>query len=172
MFCKKIIFCCWTAILAVTHGQMAMTNMPTRGYPPVIVSVTPSFGSAEGGTQITISGANFQQSGMFSSTVVLINNQQCNIINYYTFDNQITCVTPKCVTVNCLSDPDWQGTETVSLAVYVQTVEGILGTSTTFRYDGGYTAEIFKMSHYTYGTAMSSLQGTFFSFLFHFFHLL
>ena len=36
---------------------------------------------------------------------------------------------------------------------------GILGTSTTFTYNGYYTPEIYKMSHFTYGSTVSSFTG-------------
>lgn len=145
----------FASILSVVNCAIA-----TQSWPPVIVSITPSFGSAEGGTQITIVGANFAQTGIFDSKAVFINNAQCNIINYYTTDTQIVCITPKCTTQTCLSDPNWQGSQQVALEVYVQTVEGILGTSSTFTYNGGYTPAIIKMSsHYAYGTSLSSIVG-------------
>src|SRR4051794_4000661 len=118
-----LLFCCsashWITILSQSMG-----GIPTQSSPPIIVKVSPSFGSAEGGTQITITGTNFMQGGMFSQLLVYINNAPCNIINYFTFDTQITCVTPKCTTTNCLATSDYQGSETVGLSVYVQTVEG------------------------------------------------
>src|SRR4051794_35423765 len=101
--CFTALFLSWTA----TVYAQSMGGVPTQSYPPIIVSVVPSFGSAEGGTRLTISGTNFQStSSMFSSTVVYINNQQCKVVDYYTNDAQIVCITPKCATANCLADQD------------------------------------------------------------------
>ena len=45
------------------------------------------------------------------------------------------------------------------MSIYIDTVEGILGTSTQFQYVAGYTPAVLGMSHYTWGTATSSVTG-------------
>jgi hypothetical protein len=133
--------------------------LSTRGHPPQIYSISPNIGSSEGGTQLTINGANFAQSGLFTSRAVYIDNELCKEIDYYTTDTQIVCITPKCMNPDCLSSPTWSGSSRVDVDVYLQTVEGILGKSTTFLYTGGSTPSIFKMSHYGRGNVPSFVQG-------------
>lgn len=49
--------------------------------------------------------------------------------------------------------------ETISLDVYVQTVEGILSASSTFTYSGAQTPLVNKMSHVVWATGTFSLSG-------------
>lgn len=136
----------------------ASDPLQTRSQPPIISSVFPSnVGSAEGGTELTITGANFAQGGLFSSRAVFVGGQACKIINYYTSDERIVCITPKCVTPACLSDQDWQGSEVVSLSVYVSSVETILEGFSTYTYSGGYTPSVYKMQHNSWATGISQL---------------
>lgn len=144
-----------TSVLLLTD---AASVLQTRSQPPIISSVFPSnVGSAEGGTELTITGANFAQGGLFSSRAVFVGGQTCKIINYYTSDERIVCITPKCVTPACLSDQDWQGYEEVSLSVYVSTVETILEGFSTYIYNGGYTPSVYKMQHTSWATGISQL---------------
>lgn len=130
----------------------------TRSQPPFIVSLSPSNGgSVEGGTRLTIVGANFAQEGLFSSRAVFIGGQACEVINYYTTNERIVCITPKCVTPTCLSDADWQGYESASLSVYVSTVEGILEGFSTYTYNGGYTPSVYKLQHNAWATGISQM---------------
>jgi hypothetical protein len=130
-------------------------------YTACISQVTPSFGGAEGGTKIQIAGASFMagDTGLSVTLLVFIGNEQCDIIEYYSSDNLITCITPKCYTTACLSSEDWQGTDYVELSVYVQTVETIYSATTTFVYSGAYTPQIIKMSHVAYGTQVPYVIG-------------
>jgi hypothetical protein len=125
------------------------------------VQVVPSFGSAEGGTQIHIEGINFAAgvSSLESSRLVYIGDEQCKIIEYFTSDSRIVCITPKCYTPACLSSENWLGYDNVALSVYVQTVETILGTSSSFQYNGQYTPFITKMSHATWASSTSYVVG-------------
>eukprot|EP01036_Dinobryon_divergens_P035193 gene35193-45581_t len=51
------------------------------------------------------------------------------------------------------------GNHVVSLVIYVQTVESILGAFTKFTFDGGKTPELTSMSHYSWGSATSQIAG-------------
>jgi len=109
---------------------------------------------------LIISGDNFVQGNMLTSTLaVYVGGETCHIINYYTTMNSIICYTPKCVTVSCLSDDDWQGWTGSTLSVYLQTVETIVGVQTTYKYNGGMTPTVVKMSHFTRATSMSQIVG-------------
>jgi hypothetical protein len=81
------------------------------------------------------------------------------VVEYYTSDTMITCMTPKCYTTACLSDENWQGQDYVQLSVYVETVETILSATTTFTYSGAYTPQIIRMPHHSYGSQVVSLVG-------------
>ena len=145
-------------LLILLYIRDITSNDILASAPPYITSVVPSHGGTEGGTRITIFGYNFAQNGIFSTYVVLIGDQPCSVINYYSSDGRIVCLTPKCTASFC-RDPTWQGTHDVSLNVYLQTVESILGASTTFSYSGQFTPELMQMSHYTWGTATSFIAG-------------
>lgn len=58
-----------------------------------------------------------------------------------------------------MSNENWNGRETLSLAVYVETVEGILGAMTTFTYAGDWTPFVSKMTHVTWATSTSFVVG-------------
>ena len=130
----------------------------TRLKYPVISSVTPNFGSVEGGTWITIVGANFASGGLFTNRLIFVGGQICKEVSYYTNSERIVCVAPPCVEPVC-ADPTWQGSVTVSLSVYVQSVEAVYGTSATFTYSGGYTPQVLAMSNYIRGGAVAHLIG-------------
>ncbi len=133
----------------------------TLSAPPIISSIQPHRGSTQGGTRLTITGYNFAQNGIFSTRTVLIGNAPCNVINYYTTDGQIICITPACTDPTCINDVNEikQYTVVSALSLYVTTVEGILGTSSSFTYSTSYTPAVLSMSHYTWGTATSSVRG-------------
>ncbi len=151
---SALLFFAFSALISTTESAPSST----RSQPPIIVSVFPNnVGSVEGGTRLTITGANFAQEGLFSSRAVFIGGQACQVINYYTTNERIVCITPKCVSPACLSDADWQGSESASLSVYVSTVEGILEGFSTFIYHGGYTPSIYKMQHNAWATGMSQM---------------
>ncbi|RYG70220.1 hypothetical protein EON64_00755 [archaeon] len=150
----------------VLHGLVGLLMLPlvhaqlsTKGQPLQIFTVTPSFGSVEGGTWVSIEGANFLQSGLFTSRVVFIGGERCNEISYYTTDERIVCVAPKCVAPECLASATWGGSVMLSLDVYVQTVEGIMSKSSTFTYHGGYTPSVYKMNRYSRSTVASYIHG-------------
>jgi hypothetical protein len=148
------------AAVLILSAVVAKAVLTTRSQPPFIASITPTLsGSAEGGSELTIIGANFAQDGLFSSRAVFVGGQTCKIIEYYSSNEKILCITPKCVTPACLSDQDWQDYEDVSLSIYVSTVEGILEGFSTFRYNGGYTPSIYKMQHNAWATGVSQVVG-------------
>ena len=146
-------FCSLLSWLITIAGDKILASGP-----PYIANVVPSRGGTEGGTRITIYGYNFAQNGIFSQYNVFIGNEACYVINYYSSDSQIVCLTPKCTTSFC-QDPIWQGNHVVSLNIYVQTVESILSAFTTFTFDGGKTPELMSMSHYSWGSATSLITG-------------
>jgi hypothetical protein len=131
----------------------------TRLQYPVIASVTPNFGSVEGGTWITIVGANFASGGMFTNRMIFIAGQVCKEIPYFTTSQRVVCIAPACVEPQCRNDPNWQSSVSVSLDIYIQDVETIYGASSTFTYHGSYTPAIYLMSHYIRGNALSSVTG-------------
>lgn len=150
----------WLALMAMAClAATAHAASSTRGQIPHIFAVVPSFGSVEGGSRISIKGMGFAQAGLFTNRAVFIGGERCAEIPYYTTDTEIVCITPKCTTPECLSSPTWGSAIAVSLDVYVQTVEGVLGQSATFSYNGGYTPAIYKMSHVSRGSAPGFVQG-------------
>jgi hypothetical protein len=153
-----VICVIFLASLLYSVAQKAEVNA-ARLQTPIIASIAPSFGSVEGGTWLTIAGANFAQQGLFTNRAVFIGGQLCKEISYYTSNTQITCVVPKCVQPECLSDPVWGGSVRVSLDVYVQGVEGIKSATSSYVYHGGYTPMIFQMMRYVRNSAFFSLLG-------------
>ena len=111
---------------------------------PIITSITPWFGSVEGGTDITISGSNFQSSGLFTSLQVYVGGGLCRINDYYTTNERIICKTPKCYSPQCLAVTT-SGYTNVDVSVLVQSVQGILEDSSTFRYYNTYTPLMYKL---------------------------
>lgn len=148
----------FSAFLCLVRSQKAEVNA-ARLQTPIIASVAPSFGSVEGGSWLTITGANFAQHGLFTNRAVFVAGQLCKEISYYTSNTQITCVVPKCVQPECLADPLWSGSVMVSLDVYVQGVEGIKSASSTFTYHGSYTPMVVWMMRYVRNSAFFLLQG-------------
>eukprot|EP01036_Dinobryon_divergens_P033473 gene33473-43259_t len=49
--------------------------------------------------------------------------------------------------------------DVVSLNIYLQTVESILGAYAKFTFDGGKTPQLTSMSHYSWGSATSQIAG-------------
>ena len=122
--------------------------------------MTPNFGGYKGGTEIQITGANFMQSGGLGSSIsVFIGNSFCEVIDYYTTDRKIICITPPCETDTCNNQENWGGNEVVNLNVYIGTVEGIYGDAATFNYVGYSTPLVTRMSHITWGSATSYIAG-------------
>lgn len=147
----------WLALLLCAMLSQAVV-LTTRGVPPVISSVTPSFGSVEGGTEIEIIGANFLQVGLFTNRVVYIDNAECKEIAYYTTDTRLICVTPKCISPICRSSALWSGDVRTTLSIYVQTAEGILSGSSSFWYNGYWTPAVFKLPKYIRGNSISHIE--------------
>ena len=150
-----LFFLAFTLLIAATESRTTISA------PPIITTIYPQRGSTQGGTRLTISGYNFAQNGIFSSRTVLIGNAPCNVINYYTTDGLIICITPACTDPVCINDVNQINQYTVAstLTLYVTTVEGILGTSSSFTYSTSYTPAVLSMPHYTWGTATSYVQG-------------
>jgi hypothetical protein len=121
----------------------------------------PSFGSVEGGTLLSIYGANFAPTGLFSQRQVYIGGAECSVINYFSSDTKLVCITPKCSTYACISSPTYDGDQKVSLEIYIQTVESILGVANSFTYSGSKSPFISKMSHTSWATATSYVLGYF-----------
>jgi hypothetical protein len=101
-------------------------------------------------------GANFSPSGLWTDIEVFFGNDNCAISKYHSSDTVVVCTVPECRTHLCINGGEsWSGSETVSVAVYVATVEGIVYATTTYTYSGSYTPWIFQMSHSTYATSTS-----------------
>ena len=145
-------------LFLIVNLEFFLNSCASETVPPIITSIVPSHGGTEGGTRLTVYGYNFAQNGIFSQYSVFIDNQPCYVINYYSTDGQIVCLTPKCTSSFC-QDSTWQGYHAVSLDIFVQTVETIVGASSTFTFDGSITPEITRMSHYSWGTATSYIAG-------------
>lgn len=160
MFAAIVQFTVLLSVLVKLAVSQKTTVNAARLQTPVISKVTPNFGSTEGGTWVTITGANYNQQGLFTNRAVFVGGQVCKEISYYTNNNQITCVVPQCVQPECqTNDANWQGSVTVSLEVYIQGVEGIKSASSTFRYNGAYTPYVYMMSRYIRNGAYFFLQG-------------
>lgn len=127
----------------------------TQQQTPIVASITPPFGGVNGGTQITILGANFNSSSLFTETVVYVGNDRCKVIQHYSTSSKLVCVTPKCTTSTCNNGNIWTGTSTVDVRVYVSSVEGILTpvSTPTFTYYNGWTPIVYWMHSSTWGTA-------------------
>jgi hypothetical protein len=147
------LFCFSLNHVVMVSGQFSRLQYP------VIASVTPNFGSVEGGTWITITGANFASGGMFTNRMIFVAGQVCKEIPYFTTSQRVVCIAPSCVEPQCRNDPNWQGSVSVSLDIYIQDVEAIYGASSTFTYHGSYTPSIYLMSRYIRGNALSSVTG-------------
>lgn len=118
-------------------------------------------GGIEGGNRLYIYGANFAQNGLNSQYLVFVGNSECPIIPYYSDDNTIVCIVPPCSDLKCLSSDDYRGGAKVDVNVYVQTVETILGASTTYTYNYYNTPLVLKMLHTVWGTATGYIAGRF-----------
>ena len=140
------IVCLWAIICSVVAK-------------PIITSITPWFGSPEGGTELTIRGEGFHPEALFTSMVVYIGGEVCKTIEYHTSNEKIVCITPRCVSPDCLSDQQWQGGEEVSLNIYVADVTGIEDASDAFYYYGNWAPSLTKIGHYTWGQGISWVYG-------------
>lgn len=128
---------------------------------PIIASISPNFGSVEGGTAITITGANFRSAGLFTSHQVYVGGNVCEIIDYYSTNERIICKTPKCFAPACLAR-SFSNIVDVEVSVLVSTVQGILEDTSTFRYHSTFTPMIFKLfSDSTWGGDTSLMFGRF-----------
>ena len=146
----RLIFCC-----SLFVAPFALSNPSTPSFPPVISQINPYFGGAQGGTIVTIEGANFAPNGLWSEIVVYFGNYECNIDRYHSTDSAIICTTPLCQTDACLSSESWGGIDWVSVSVFVTTSNGIRSASTSFMYAGYWTPSIWQMSHTTWATSIS-----------------
>lgn len=153
------ILCAVILFLACYWQHVAVVDAQVTQRAPIIESITPSFGSVEGGTRLTITGANFAQGGLFSVRSVLVGGELCKVIEYFSNDLQLVCYTPKCFSPDCLSSPTWTGSVSVNVDVQVITVEGAPYASTTFTFNGYRTPAVYKMSHTTYSSATSYIVG-------------
>jgi hypothetical protein len=151
---RLLISLIYFGLLAIVlRADVTFTQQKT----PIITTIKPNFGSVEGGTKITISGANFQSDFLFTECVVYIGNSKCDIVPHYTDDSQIVCFTPKCQTESCLSNNLYSGTSVVAVKVYVSSVEGILEATSTFTYNNYWSPSVFWLQSATWGTATSSV---------------
>ncbi len=156
-FLTLVIVIIWfTSLLSPVD---AAAKLGTRGIPPVISTVTPNFGSVEGGSWITLQGANFLQSGLFTNRFVYIGTDKCVEIQYFTTDTSLTCIVPKCGLPQCLQSPTWTGSISATVSYQVFTSEGLLTASNTFIYHGSWTPAIYKMSKYLRGGALFHVEG-------------
>jgi len=75
------------------------------------------------------------------------------VIDYYTTDSVLECITPRCVSQTCLSADFWRGSDTETVNVFVETVVGILGAVSKYTYTGYWTPYIPKMQHIMWATS-------------------
>ena len=80
----------YTITVVASVGEAAFSSSPVVTSEGGIISLTPTTGSVEGGTILTISGYGF--SSQASSNIVYIGSQQCQVI--YSNYSTIECVTP------------------------------------------------------------------------------
>ena len=158
MFNFFIVGCAILGLLNICVVE-AIALLGTRGIPPTISSITPNFGSVEGGTWITIAGANFLQSGLFTTRFIYVGTDRCVEIQYFTTDTSVTCVVPKCGLPQCLETATWTGSVQATVSYQVMTVEGLLTASSPFTYHGGWTPAIYKMSKYVRGGSLFHVEG-------------
>lgn len=132
VFCGLV--CCWAKIF-------------TEQKQPIITGLYPHFGGNEGGTELTISGANFDSESLFTGTVVYIGNEKCEVIGHYSGDSKIVCITPKCYTESCLQRYPWSGSSYMAVNIYVTTAEGTLTNddSYEFQYNNWWTPKVFEL---------------------------
>lgn len=110
----------------------------------------------EGGSDISIYGANFASATLFTEAVVFIGNDRCVIDGYHTNDMRIVCRTPICRSEACRSKDIYSGETKMDIKVYVSSVEGILTTTySSFRYLNYQTPNVWEMPSATWGTATS-----------------
>lgn len=127
---------------------------------PIITSVEPTYGGVEGGTEISIYGVNFHADSLFSKAQVFFGNDlalPCTVIDHYSGDTRLVCVTPACSSEVCNNGDLWSGTSVVELSVYVATVEGILSASSTFTYYNAQTPRLHNMQSTIYGSASARI---------------
>jgi len=96
-----------------------------------ISNISPRYGGFQGGTSITITGSDFAHGNQDSSTLVYIGTNLCQTIGYYSNNEQIVCLTPKCNSAKCLQrQSDYQS---ISLVILSYTYNDII-MSGTFAY--------------------------------------
>ena len=139
-------------LVYLTVLRLIIAGLNTQSFPPVISAINPPFGGAEGGTTVSITGANISPGGLWSEVVIYFGNDICTFDRYHSDDNVIICTAPKCRTGQCLSSEGWNGYQSVNVMVFVTTVEGIVSASTTYQYRGGWTPSVHTMSHTTWAT--------------------
>lgn len=114
------------------------------------------------GAALRIYGVNFEPFGFFSSTQVFVGNAECIINQYYSTNDQLYCVVPPCESNGCLALRDtWPVSEEVSVSVYVQTDEGILGDFATFVYSSASTPYVVSMDSNLWPTCTAMVAGSF-----------
>jgi hypothetical protein len=131
----------------------------TQLQPPIVADVSPPFGGVEGGTQLTISGANFMSDSLFTETLVYVGNGLCKIISHYSTSGRIICTTPKCESEACRSGNIWSGTSQVDIRIYVRGVEGVLTPQIPpkFYYYNYWTPAIYWLPSATWGSASTQI---------------
>ena len=71
-----------SAVLCPTHAAVF-------AYSPVVSSIKPNCGSIQGGTMITITGAQFARNGIDGQTLVYIGVQLCTVNLYMSTDTMV-----------------------------------------------------------------------------------
>eukprot|EP01036_Dinobryon_divergens_P038166 gene38166-50050_t len=143
--------------MALFYQRIMSVGLSTQSFPPIITGINPWFGGAEGGTKVTITGANFSPGGLWSEVVIYFGNDICMFDRYHSDDHRIVCTAPKCKTSKCMSSSRWNGNDQVNVIVYVSTVEGIVSASTTFWYYGDWTPSVNTMSHTAWASGTASV---------------
>lgn len=133
---------------------------------PIIKTISPYWGGIEGGTMVTITGANFKPSVLFTEAIVFIGNEVCEIDNYHSSDVQIVCFTPKCYSSDCTAKKYryydyFASVSAMAVTVCVQSVSGVPCTVAPsyldFWYYEYWTPNLYAVSQTTWGTATTAI---------------
>ena len=148
----------WELVLVIIAVLITMEVVSgqtfTQQKNPIIAEVVPWFGGMEGGTEISIYGANFASDFLFTDSIVYIGNEQCDIINYKSNAQKLVCMTPKCYDPLCLEGSTHVA---MTLSVYVATIEGVLFDTDDFQYYDYYTNRMNALQQTSYAFATTWL---------------
>ena len=67
----------------------------------LFLGINPKTGGTNGGTRVTISGANFSPQGLWNEVQIFFGDDLCELDRYHSGDNTLICYTPICRTSLC-----------------------------------------------------------------------